>query len=81
MGTSDQHNHQPEVTKRGIFDMQVCVPKSWGDGQVIEFANAANPSGVSTGWKIRKDAASLGGDPERNQCEDREEFVHVMLDA
>lgn len=81
MGTSDQHDQRAEVTHRGILDMQVCVPKSWGDGQVVEFANAANPSGVSTGWKIRKDEASLQGDPERNQCHDREEFVHIMLDA
>ncbi len=34
------------------------------------------------GWQIRKKGDPLlGDDPERQPCDDREGFVHIMLDA
>jgi len=30
---------KPEVTRCGALDMQVCVPNSWTDEQVKEFAD------------------------------------------
>ncbi len=71
-----------QVTKRGLLDMQVCVPLAWIDEEVIGFANFQNLSGTSTGWQIRRTGdPALSGDPERVACEEREGFVHVMLDA
>lgn len=72
----------PEVTRSGILDMQVCVPKEWTDDQIVRFANSSNPCGASNGWLIRKQGDEyLNGDPERQKCTDREGFIHVMLDC
>ena len=69
-----------EITKYGIFDTQVCVPKEWTDKQVLAFVNTANPSGLDNGWHIKKEGdESLSGDPERNQCTKHEDNVHIML--
>ncbi len=71
-----------EVTKVGLLDMQVCVPKDWDNKEVIFFAESQNPVGTRTGWFIRKEGDSLlQGCPERVTCEERDGFVHVMLDA
>ena len=69
------------VTRRGAFDMQVCVPADWTDAQVLDFAESQNPCGTSTGWAIRREGdPSLAGDPERMPCA-KSDNVHVMLDA
>jgi hypothetical protein len=71
-----------EVSKRGVFDMQVCIPEDWDDTQVQEFAESENPCGTTGGWQIRREGSEyLAGSPERANCEDREGFVHIMLDA
>jgi len=73
---------KPQITKVGILDCQVCVPDHWDDAQITEFAECGNPSGTTNGWQIRKEGDSnLLNNPERNPCEDREGFVHIMLDA
>ena len=70
-----------EVTKVGVLDMQVCVPKEWTDEQVLEFAETKNPSGTN-GWFVRREGdKALNGDPERNQCNKHKDNVHIMLDA
>lgn len=66
----------PEVTRRGILDMQVCVPEGWQDDEIISFAEMSNPCGTTNGWQIRK-----SGCTERVACSVRVGFVHVMLDA
>lgn len=74
----------PQVLRRGIFDCQVCVPNEWTDEQVEELANAENPTGISSGWRIRKEGSELlVGDPERVSCnsETNPGFVHIMLDC
>ena len=72
----------PEVTRVGVFDMQVCVPKEWTDAQAVEFANSANPCGTHAGWGVRKEGSKfLKGDPERVPCKDRKGMVHIVLDA
>ena len=74
--------NDPEVTRHGIIDMQVCVPSTFTDIDVLAFAERNNPCGTSNGWFIRKDGDKLlAGDPERVQCEDRQDCVHIMLDA
>lgn len=71
-----------EVTRRGVFDCQVCVPTDWDDYAVKRFADRENLCGTSHGWHIRKEGyKGLAGAPERVPCESRPGFVHVMLDA
>lgn len=72
---------EAQVTRRGVFDMQVCVPAEWTFAQIEQFANAANPCGTAGGWKVRREKRLLCGDPVRNPCEDRPLCVHVMLDC
>lgn len=70
------------VTKRGMLDMQVCVPGDWTDEQVVAFAESDNRCGTEYGWHIRRqgDEALLGKD-ERVTCSDNKDRVHIMLDA
>lgn len=71
-----------EVTKRGMLDMQVCVPADWTDEQAVAFAERAYPCGTTNGWVIRREGdEALAGDPERRPCEKRAGHVHIMLDA
>ena len=51
--------------------MQVCVPSNWEDVTVQVFAEQENPCGTGQGWQIRKQV----------QCDCREDYVHIMLDA
>lgn len=70
------------VSRAGLLDMQVCVPKDWTDEQVLEFAEKNNPCGTEGGWSIRKQGdENLGGCDERVQCKEIENNVHIMLDA
>jgi len=71
-----------EVTRRGAFSMQVCVPADFTDEQVKEFADRENLCGTENGWFVRKAGdKALNGDPERQPCESRAGHVHIMLDA
>ena len=71
-----------EVTQRNVLDMQVCVPTSWDDAQVLAFASVENPCGTQGGWFIRQEGSRLlCGAPERRPCAEREGYVHIMLDA
>ena len=71
-----------EVTRRGVFSMQICVPEKWTDEKVREFANNANECGTENGWFIRREGdKALHGDPERQPCKQRTGHVHIMLDA
>lgn len=73
---------EAEVTKTGLLDMQVCVPEGWADLDIILFAEKENSCGTTNGWSIRKEGdKALLGLPERNPCDDRKGFVHIMLDA
>lgn len=71
-----------QVTRIGILDMQVCVPKDWIDVQVIDFSNKENECGTKYGWHIHKEGhEQLNGDPERVQCSSYTDHVHVVLGA
>lgn len=68
------------VTRQGILDIQVCVPETWTDEEVVQFATGRVP--CDGGWSIRKEGSKfLQGDPERTPCDKRPGFVHIMLDA
>lgn len=63
------------VTRRGLFDMQVCVPEDWCDAALLAFATQAQPSGTEAGWQLRHEM------PERTPCRAHPGYVHVVLDA
>lgn len=67
-----------EVTRVGVFSMQICVPERWTDEQAVTFAETTNPSGTN-GWFVRKDKESLADDSERNPCILKPGFVHITL--
>lgn len=70
------------VVRKGLLDMQVCVPKTWTDDQIVVFAESENPSGTDDGWVIRKEGSELlAGAPERVECESDKECCHITLDA
>lgn len=72
----------PEVSRRGFLDMQVCVPEWFSDEEVRDFAESNNPCGTTGGWQIRREGSELlRGDPERRKCSERDGFVHITLDA
>lgn len=74
----------PQLTRNGLFDSQVCVPAGWTDEQVVAFANAINPCGTTNGWQLRKQADGEKDQPgyqERVPCDGRPGYVHIMLDA
>lgn len=73
---------EPQVLKVGLVTMQVCVPSGWTDEQIVEYANQKAMTGLDHGWSIiRNGDAALGSYPERNQCEQRKECVHVLLEC
>lgn len=73
---------KPQVLRMTMLAMQVCVPKSFDDEQVEKFANTDRPAGTELGWKIRKEGHKLlNGDPERVQCRDHADCVHIMLEC
>ena len=58
-------SNDPEVTRLGVFDMQVCVPEDYADEQVKMFADFENLCGTDRGWLIKKEGSkTLNGDPE-----------------
>lgn len=70
------------ILKSGLLDMQVCVPKSWTDKEVKEFADTENLCGTKNGWQIRKQGdKALAGADERVECSAEKHNVHIMLDA
>ena len=73
---------KPEVTRRGLLGMQVCVPSDYSDQQVEDFANVENPTGIDSRWTIRRQGdEALAGCDERVLCESRPGCVHLMLDC
>lgn len=72
----------PNVSRFGALDMQVCVPKEWTDEQVLAFAEKEYPCGTFNGWSIRREESeSLRGAKERVECASNPEHVHITLDA
>lgn len=60
------------VMRIGLCHMHCCVPRSWPNDEIEVDANKAEPTGVSSQWRIQEDAG-------RVQCDDHEDRVHVIL--
>jgi len=72
----------PEVVRRGVLDVLVCVPVEFTDDQVLAFANTRTPSGTTDGWQIRRQGnPQLNGRGERMKCAVNRGHVHMVLDA
>lgn len=73
----------PKVIRESLLGLQVCVPEDWNDEEVKHFANRMVPVGTINGsWHICKEGEHdnlLGGCPERNPCDKRKGYVHVLL--
>lgn len=71
------------ILKKSVFSLGVCVPASWTDEQVERWANHAYPAVTSAGWQVRKEGDRLvtPESPERAQCEQEPDRVHLVLDA
>lgn len=70
------------VLKRKLCSLQVCVPKSYTDKQVEAHANALEPTGIESKWKIRREGhPDLCGDPERRECAEESCRCHIVLDC
>jgi hypothetical protein len=62
--------------------LKVCVPKKWSDKKIVDWCNKEKPSGTSHGWSVCKEGhPTLNDYPERVQCEEYENFVHLVLEA
>lgn len=74
-------DNTPVITRLGILDAQVCVPREWTDEQVIAFFVAeAQDSTISSPAIRREGDRALAGAPERAQCSKRPHCVHIVLD-
>jgi hypothetical protein len=74
-------NTQVEITKPmiGICYMQVCAVKDATDEEILEVANAENPSGTSNGWST---VAREDHEDERMRpvtCDGDENRKHFIL--
>jgi len=67
----------PEIIRCSVFALQVCVPATWTDEEIEEFAEQEHPAGAFDGWHIQRD----GPYPERVSCNDREGFIHVVVEV
>ena len=72
----------PTVLRMGFLDMQICVPETYNDTEVIAFAEKEFPCGTSGGWFIVREGSKwLGDNPERAQCNEKSDHVHLLLEA
>lgn len=71
---------EAEVIQHGLNALQVCVPVEWTKKEAEAFANRADPTGISSQWKVVKAGDKLLlGTPVKVCCEERTGFVHYVL--
>lgn len=77
---------KPEVVAWSMFGARLCVPRHWSDGEILAFAKS-RPEVVG-GWGAdiverfyvaKAGDVVLAGDEPRIVCEERPEFVHVVV--
>jgi hypothetical protein len=74
--------NQAEMVRSSLLSCQCCVPQDWTDDQAASFVNGINPSGLECGWRMRHAGSPLlAGAPERQPCDIRAGFVHIMFDC
>ena len=71
--------HRPEVVKELFLAIQVCVPVDWLQKQIEEFANDQVICGTKSGWMMRTEP--IGDDLVKMECNEKEGFVHIIMDC
>ncbi len=66
-----------EAYSIGICYASVCSNKT--PEEVVEEMNVWHPSGVSSKWELSEDETFASGEPNPNQCADREDCKHYLL--
>jgi hypothetical protein len=70
----------PTICRKKVLSMQLCVPKDWTESKILEFAENRVPCGIESGWYLcKKDDPVLDGAEDRVSCDDRSEYVHVVV--
>lgn len=67
---------EPQVVRYNLLSIQVCVPKTFSNGEAEEFANTSHPTGIESQWQV------VSGDessPERAQCVEDHDCCHIVL--
>lgn len=75
-GSDKDNGHCYELVTYGIpgENMDVCVPKTWSDEQIVTTTNKRSPKGEITKWKIDEKSPRV-----TCTCQDMKERVHVTL--
>lgn len=63
----------PEIVRQSLLWIQVCVPETFTDAEVEDFANTTHPTGISSQWQIQQ------LEPVRCKCEERQGCSHLVL--
>lgn len=69
---------KPEIIRETLMSLQLCIPDTWSDEHIEEFANTAKHVGGEWRWRIRQEAS--GSDPARNPCAAQPGHVHLIVD-
>lgn len=72
---------QLEVIQQTVFSIQVCVPATATDEEVLLAAEVAVPCGTRAGWSIRRATEDDADYQERVPCAEHEDRCHLVLEA
>jgi hypothetical protein len=73
---------QPQILKRGLCQLHVCVPSRWVDHEIEGYANSMVPTGIASKWKVITNKNADGSLAKRYvKCEGREGWKHVVLEC
>lgn len=75
---TESEEQRPSIIEYKENSCQVCVPREWTYGQVVNWTEGINPCGTKNGWKLREEGKGFNDIPP---CESRSGFVHITLDA
>jgi hypothetical protein len=71
---------KPVTIRSTLCNLQVCVPKTFSDELIEEFANRDQPTGIANKWKVITNKNLDGSDaPRYAQCERFGDCMHVVL--
>ncbi len=65
---------KPNVVRRSLVNIQVCVPNEYTKDQIEEFINTEEPTGIQSSWRLDESVA-------RVTCASCNGNVHVILEC
>lgn len=70
------------VIKNTLLTSQLCIPKQITTDEAEKLMNVINFSGTDSGWGARRSGCdNLAGDPERVQCSQFIDHVHITFEC